>query len=118
MLRRMLLLALALTCSHFAKAFSGDSAQAEPADAALREQGKKIFVARCAQCHDANASKKLPDGTTLLQRLAARKDPEARLGTRLKQPQDRHAVMVYIDSLLTPIPSPRAGQRTSSTATR
>ena len=118
MLRRMLLLALALTCIHFANSSSRDAAQADTKDAALREQGKKIFVARCAQCHDADASKKLPDGTTLLQRLAARKDPEARLGTRLKQPQERHAVMVYIDSLLTPIPSPRAGQRPSSPATR
>lgn len=118
MLRRMLLLALALTYTHFAKASSGDSSQPEPTDAALREQGKKIFVARCAQCHDADAGKKLPDGTTLLQRLAARKDPEARLGTRLKQPQERHAVMVYIDSLLKPIPSPRAGQRPSSPASR
>jgi hypothetical protein len=29
--------------------------------------------------HDADASKKLPDGTTLLDRLAKNKDPETRL---------------------------------------
>ena len=69
-------------------------------NAALLEQGKKIFVARCAKCHDNDATKKLPDGTTLLERLAKIKDPEARLGTRLKDPLERHAVMLYVDSLL------------------
>jgi mono/diheme cytochrome c family protein len=63
-------------------------------------QGKAIFIARgCAKCHDENAGKKLPDGTTLLARLAQSKDPEARLGTRLKNPQERHQVMLYIQSL-------------------
>jgi mono/diheme cytochrome c family protein len=116
--RLVFLLAFALACIQFANSSSRVATQADTTDAALREQGKKIFVARCAQCHDADASKKLSDGTTLLQRLAARTDPEARLGTRLKQPQERHAVMVYIESLLKPIPSPRAGRRPSSPATR
>ena len=66
-------------------------------DAALLEQGKKIFVARCAKCHDNDATRKLPDGTTLLGRLAKIKEPEARLGNRLKDPQERHAVMVYVE---------------------
>ena len=69
-------------------------------NAALLEEGKKIFVTRCAKCHDNDASKKLPDGTTLLGRLAKTQDPEARLGTRLKDPHERHAVMIYVDSLL------------------
>jgi mono/diheme cytochrome c family protein len=78
-----------------------DSAKpANAGNAALLEQGKKIFVARCAKCHDNDATKKLPDGTTLLGRLAKTQDPEARLGTRLKDPQERHAVMIYVDSLL------------------
>ena len=81
--------------------FAADSATpSNAADAAFLEQGKKIFVARCAKCHDNDANKKLPDGTTLLGRLAKTKDPEARLGTRLKDPQERHAVMIYVDSLL------------------
>lgn len=80
---------------------AADSAKpANASDAALLEQGKKIFVARCAKCHDNDASKKLADGTTLLGRLAKIKDSEARLGTRLKDPQERHAVMIYVDSLL------------------
>ena len=84
-------------------------------DAALFEQGKKIFVSRCAQCHDNDANKKLPDGTTLLQRLAQSKDPEARLGTRLKDSQERRAVMTYVDSLLAGLRSSQAGQNSSTT---
>jgi mono/diheme cytochrome c family protein len=93
-----LLLGFTLTCIAFAFASSENASRS---DAALRQQGKNIFVERCAKCHDADAAKKLPDGTTLLQRLAASKDLEARLGTRLKQPQERHAVTVYIESLMT-----------------
>ena len=82
-------------------AFAADSAPASnPTPAAILDQGKKIFVARCAKCHDNDANKRLPDGTTLLGRLAKAKDPEARLGTRLKDRQERHAVMIYVDSLL------------------
>jgi mono/diheme cytochrome c family protein len=87
-------------------AVAADSATTSNApNAALLEQGKKIFVARCAKCHDNDASKKLADGTTLLGRLAQSKDPEARLGTRLKDPQERHAVMMYVNSLLNSRPS-------------
>lgn len=94
-----LLLAVALTSS-FGLASDKSSSQTSPNDAALREQGKKIFVNRCAQCHDEDANKKLPDGTTLLQRLAKSKDPEARLQARLKNPQERHAVMIYLAEFL------------------
>jgi mono/diheme cytochrome c family protein len=58
------------------------------------DQGKAIFTSRCGTCHDADASKKLPDGTTLLGRLAKNKDPEARLATRLKNEQERHQVFL------------------------
>ena len=81
------------------QALAADSGTAQK-DPAMLEQGKKIFVARCAKCHDNDAKKPLPDGTTLLGRLAKARDPEARLGTRLKDPQERHAVMIYVDSLL------------------
>jgi len=92
-----LLLACTLACIALALASSEDASRP---DATLRQQGKNVFVERCAKCHDSDAAKKLPDGTTLLQRLAASKDLEARLGTRLKQPQERHAVTVYIESLM------------------
>jgi len=78
-------------------------------NAALSAQGKKIFVSRCAQCHDDDASKKLPDGTTLLQRLAKTKELEARLHTRLKNAEESHAVAIYIQELLSQPPG--AGQR-------
>lgn len=66
----------------------------------LNVRGKSIFVSRCAQCHDEDAEKKLPDGTTLLQRLAKTKDLEARLQTRLKNAEESHAVAIYIQDLL------------------
>src|SRR5262249_11048424 len=71
-------------------------------DPAVREKGKQIFTAKCAQCHDTDATKKLPDGSTLLARLAAIKDPEARLATRLNKmsEEDHHAVVVYVTDLL------------------
>lgn len=79
---------------------SNSATSTSATNAALLEQGKKIFVTRCAKCHDNDADRKLPDGTTLLERVAKMQDREARLGTRLKDPQERHAVMIYVDSLL------------------
>lgn len=67
---------------------------------AANDQGKAIFSGRCAKCHDADASKKLPDGTTLLARLAKNKDPETRLATRLKNEQERHQVFLYLQPLI------------------
>lgn len=64
------------------------------------DQGKAIFTSRCAKCHDADASKKLPDGTTLLGRLARNKDPETRLATRLKNEQERHQVFLYLQPMI------------------
>lgn len=70
------------------------------APTAASDQGKAIFVARCGKCHDADGNKKLADGTTLLGRLAKSKDPEARLGTRLKVESERHQVFQYIQSIM------------------
>lgn len=113
MKRMPFLLAVAFTCTSLVRASSGGGSETSGDNTALREQGKKIFVERCAQCHDADARRKLPDGSTLLQRLDANKDPEARLGTRLKQPQERHAVMIYIEDLLKSSnpPTPNSVQR-------
>jgi mono/diheme cytochrome c family protein len=64
-------------------------------------EGKKLFTsAGCAKCHDANGSKKLADGTTLLGRLSKVKDPEARLGTRLKGAEQRRQVFLYLKPLI------------------
>ncbi len=72
-----------------------------PAAASVpNDQGKTVFTSQCGQCHDADGSKKLPDGTTLLARLAKNKDPETRLATRLKNEQERHQVFLYLQPMI------------------
>jgi len=72
--------------------------QGSPAD--MKEAGHKIFVERCAKCHDENAAKVLPDGTSLVQRLARSKNPVELLATRLKNEGERRAVMLYLQPML------------------
>ena len=73
-----------------------------PTDPAQHEHGRKVFAGKCGKCHDEDARKKLADGSTLLTRLAASKDPNALLGTRLKSmnEEDRAGVVTYVDDLL------------------
>ena len=78
-------------------------ASQQPRDASgSYEQGRKIFADNCAKCHDEDAAKKLPDGTTLVQRLAEAKDPDVLAGTRLKKmsAEDRQALLAYLDILI------------------
>jgi mono/diheme cytochrome c family protein len=88
------------------------SPAASPSDAALREQGRQVFTDKCGKCHDADAAKKLPDGSTLLGRLAARQDPQAKLATRLKSmsEQDARGVSLYMEDLIERF---RAAEKTS-----
>jgi hypothetical protein len=72
--------------------------QGSPAE--MKEAGHKIFVERCAKCHDENAAKVLPDGTSLVQRLARSKNPAELLATRLKNEGERRAVMLYLQPML------------------
>jgi mono/diheme cytochrome c family protein len=92
------------------------SAPAPLGDVSLQEQGRKVFVSHCGKCHDEDANKKLPDGTTLISRLAVSKDPKALLATRLKSMSeaDRRGVSLYMDGLLARRRSPEgdAGSRT------
>jgi cytochrome c553 len=76
------------------------TAQTQPASSAASDPGKAIFSGRCGKCHDADAGKRLPDGTTLLGRLAKNKDPETRLATRLKNDQERHQVFLYLQPMI------------------
>jgi mono/diheme cytochrome c family protein len=78
----------------------GVTAQTQAATPTASDPGKAIFTSRCATCHHADASKKLPDGTTLLERLARNKDPETRLATRLKNEQERHQVFLYLQPMI------------------
>src|SRR5258708_5695363 len=84
-----------------------------PADITAGNQGKTIFSSQCGKCHDADGSKKLADGTTLLGRLAKSKDPESRLATRLKNPQERHQVFLYLQPMIERERSSGAGKRAS-----
>jgi len=81
---------------------SGVAMQKNPAQPSPDgSEGKKVFAAAgCATCHDTDGSKKLADGTTLLGRLAKAKDPETRLGTRLKDPDQRRQVFLYLKPLI------------------
>jgi mono/diheme cytochrome c family protein len=76
--------------------------QAPANDAALRDLGKQVFTTQCGKCHDADAAKKLPDGSTLLARLAASKDMKALLSTRTKKmsAQEAQGVHLYMDDLV------------------
>jgi len=93
---------------------AAQSAPRQPASdsSAVLSRGKAIFVSRCASCHDENGIKILADGTTLLARLAQSKDPEARLGTRLKDREERHQVMVYMQTMLDRFPASASSART------
>jgi len=72
------------------------------------DQGKNIFVSRCAKCHDADASRKLPDGTNLLGRLAKSPDPKTLLAGRLKDQRERDAVMDYLHPLIERLRAPES----------
>ncbi len=71
-----------------------------PADAAL---GRRVFIERCAKCHDENAAKPLPDGTSLVQRLAARPDLAAALASRTRKmtEAERRGLVLYMKNLVT-----------------
>jgi mono/diheme cytochrome c family protein len=85
-----------------AMAWLGPAAQQSQNAPGPYESGKRIFVSRCAKCHDEDAAKKLPDGTSLVQRLAESKDPDALADTRLKRMSegDRQAVHTYLNELI------------------
>jgi mono/diheme cytochrome c family protein len=71
-------------------------------DAALRDLGRQVFTSQCGKCHDADAAKKLPDGSTLLARLAASQDIKARLATRTKKmsAQEARGIDLYVEDLV------------------
>lgn len=75
--------------------------------------GKKVFVARCSSCHGADASKTLPDGTSLVERLAGKNDVKAALAGRLRKlpEQEQRTVLLYVNSLVDGFRSTRAIQK-------
>jgi len=79
---------------------------AQAAQAAAPDQvlalGKEVFTASCAKCHNVDALKKLPDGTTLIERLLKSDDPPALADTRLKKlgKVKRDAAWAYLALLM------------------
>lgn len=88
------------------------SAGSQPGDPAQRELGKQAFTSHCGKCHDADAAKKLPDGSSLIARLAANKDPKARLATRTKSlsEQEARGIDAYMEDLIAAFKAERKGQ--------
>ena len=64
--------------------------------------GRAVFVEKCAKCHDENASRPLPDGRSLVERLSQKPDLAVALAGRLKTlPEEkRRAVVAYVATLL------------------
>jgi len=99
------LLLVSLPAAHLSRARRADP-QAKPAAEEDREKllatGKKIFVERCAKCHDERGDKPLKSGPPLSQRDLS-DDEIARLaGGRLKNAPDeeKRAVALYIRSFM------------------
>ena len=93
----LVLIALAFLAAGSAQNPVQDASENSPG-----ERGRQIFVARCAKCHDEDMKKKLPDGSNLFARLKASSNPGQRLGTRLKDAQERDAVTSYFFELQRP----------------
>lgn len=91
-----------LTAAVLFGAWAQSPSQSSTGDAALRDLGKQVFTSQCGKCHDADAAKKLPDGSTLLARLAASKDMKTLLSTRTKKMsvQDAQGVHLYVEDLV------------------
>ena len=68
----------------------------------LLTAGKKLFVQRCAPCHDERADKALPTGLPLSQRKLMPEQLARSVKDRLQDSteEDRRAVQLYIESFL------------------
>jgi mono/diheme cytochrome c family protein len=103
----LLLLLSASTQVVYARHDGEPRQQAKPAatakdDERLLALGKKLFVERCAKCHDVRGDKPLPTGLPLNQRKLT-DDEIARMSSgRLKtaSAEEKRAVAFYISSLM------------------
>jgi len=64
--------------------------------------GKKIFVERCARCHDEHGDKPLKNGSPLSERNLSEQDIARLASGRLKDAPDeeKRAVALYVNSLM------------------
>jgi mono/diheme cytochrome c family protein len=77
-----------------------------PSGAEERERvlvlGKKVFVERCARCHDERGDKPLKSGSQLSERNLSDQDIARLVSGRLKDAPDeeKHAVALYVSSFM------------------
>ena len=64
--------------------------------------GKKLFVERCARCHDEHGDKRLKSGPPLSERNLSEQDIARLASGRLKDAPDaeKRAVALYVSSLM------------------
>ena len=65
-----------------------------------RPKEKKSLRPAAPNATTKTRPKKLPDGSTLLARLAKSKNPQARLATRIKNEQELRDVFAYLEPLI------------------
>lgn len=81
---------------------AGAAAAAPASDDRLLSIGKKLFVQRCASCHNERGDKPLATGLPLIQRKLDNAVVERAVRARLKSntADQQRAVALYIESLL------------------
>jgi mono/diheme cytochrome c family protein len=104
----LLLLSLSATMLVFARGGARSSLQGKTAITGedrdrLLAAGKKLFVERCAKCHDERGDKPLKTGLPLSQRELSGEEIARAVSGRLKNSpdEDKRAVTLYISSLIT-----------------
>lgn len=75
---------------------------AAPAREKALELGRRLFLERCASCHNERGDKPLADGPPLNRRKLSREVIERNVAGRLKQAteEEKRAVTLYIESLM------------------
>jgi mono/diheme cytochrome c family protein len=66
------------------------------------EQGRALFTEKCGSCHNADAAKSLPDGSTLVARLAAKPALRAAVAGRIKKfaPAEQDAILAHLADVI------------------
>ena len=81
---------------------AADQPRSEQQHAQLLATGKELFMARCARCHDERGDKPLKTGPPLNERGLSSEQIARAVSGRLrdKTEEERHAVTLYISSLM------------------
>ena len=103
----LLLVSLLVADLNQARCHARSGSQAKPAAAEeergkLLATGKKIFVERCAKCHDERGDKPLKTGLPLSQRRLSDEEIASTVSGRLKDAphEEKRAVALYVSSFM------------------